>query len=218
MTFGTTYVHEELQTLMIDGKLIKDCQIISNSLNDCFISTAVRVNDGKLNIWNLDINHRMEYLQQTFKKHFLSIKFKYTSIKKFKKIIAPLKPSNSNGYNEISTKIVKACAQFIISLLTYIYNQSLSTGILLSCLKYSVVKPIFQIGNKNDMSDCRRISLLTSLSKIFEKLIYTRIFQHLIHNNILVDEQYGFRTNSSTVQATHKLLNALFNAVNNKKK
>jgi len=84
-------VHEELQTLMIDGKLIKDCQIISNSLNDCFISTAIRVNDRKLNIWNLDINHPMEYLHQTLKKPFLIIKFKYTSIKKFKKTITPLK-------------------------------------------------------------------------------------------------------------------------------
>jgi len=35
-------------------------------------------------------------------------------------------------------------------------------------------------------------SLLTSLSKIFEKLINTRIVQHLIDSNILVDEQYGF--------------------------
>jgi hypothetical protein len=66
------------------------------------------------------------------------------------------------------------------------------------------------------MSDCRHISLLTSLSKIFGKLIYTRIFQHLIDNNILVDEQYGFRINFSTVQATHKLLNAILNALNSK--
>jgi len=66
------------------------------------------------------------------------------------------------------------------------------------------------------MSDCRHISLLTSLSKIFGKLIYTRIFQHLIDNNILVDEQYGFRINFSTVQRTHKLPNAILNALNNK--
>ena len=103
--------------------------------------------------------------------------------------------------------MLKACAQFVISLLTYICNQSLSTGIFPSCLKYSVVKTIFKIGNKNDLSDCIHISLLMSLSKIFEKLISTRIFQHLIDNNILVDEQYGFRINFSTVQTTHKLLN-----------
>jgi hypothetical protein len=76
-------VHEVLQTLIIEGKHIKDCHIISNSLNDSFISTAARVNDRKLNIWSLDTNHPMEYLHQTLKKPFLLIKFKYTSIKKF---------------------------------------------------------------------------------------------------------------------------------------
>jgi len=60
-------VREGLQTLVIYGKLIKDCQIISNSLKNCFISTAIRVSDRKLNIWNLDINHPMEYLHQTLK-------------------------------------------------------------------------------------------------------------------------------------------------------
>ena len=60
-------VNEELKTLKIDGKCIKDCQIISNFLNDYFISTAIMVNDGKFNI-----NHPMEYLYQTFKKPFRS--------------------------------------------------------------------------------------------------------------------------------------------------
>jgi hypothetical protein len=40
-------VYEELKILKIDRKCIKDCQIISNSLNDYFMSTAIRVNDGK---------------------------------------------------------------------------------------------------------------------------------------------------------------------------
>jgi hypothetical protein len=65
----TTY--KELQTLKTDGKCIKDCQIICNSLNDYFISTAITVNDENLNIGNLDINHPMENLYQTFKNFFL---------------------------------------------------------------------------------------------------------------------------------------------------
>jgi hypothetical protein len=52
-------VYEELKTLKIDGKRIKDCQIISYCLNDYFISTAIRVNDRKLNMGKLDINHPM---------------------------------------------------------------------------------------------------------------------------------------------------------------
>jgi hypothetical protein len=62
------------------------------------------------------------------------------------------------------------------------------------------------------MSDYRPISLLTSFSKIFEKLMYTRIYCHLNENNILVDAQYGFRVNSFTVKAMHKLPTTILNA------
>jgi hypothetical protein len=127
-----------------------------------------------------------------------------------------LKPSNLYGYDEIFTKILKTCAQFIISPFTYIRNQSLSTGVFPSWLKYSVGRPLFKKGNKNDMSNYRPISLLTPFSKIFEKLMYGRIYQHPIDNNILIDEQYGFRTNSSPVKAMRELLNAILNALNNK--
>jgi hypothetical protein len=40
-------VYEDIKTLKIGGKCIKGCQIISNSVNDCIISTAIRFNDGK---------------------------------------------------------------------------------------------------------------------------------------------------------------------------
>jgi hypothetical protein len=56
------------------------------------------------------------------------------------------------------------------------------------------------------MPNYRTVSLLISFSKIFEKLIYVRIYQHLVGNNILADEQYRFRINSSPVKATHKLI------------
>lgn len=76
-------VYEELNTLKIDGKCIKGCQIISYSLNDYFISTATRVNDGKFDMGELNINHPMEYLYKTFKKPLPNIKFKYISTKEF---------------------------------------------------------------------------------------------------------------------------------------
>jgi hypothetical protein len=56
------------------------------------------------------------------------------------------------------------------------------------------------------MSNYRPISLITSFPKIFEKLIYARICQHLVDSNILADEKYGFRINSSVKATTHNYL------------
>jgi len=50
------------------------------------------------------------------------------------------------------------------------------------------------------------ISLITSFSKIFEKLIYNILFTHTFKNDILVDEQYGFIPNISTEIASYKII------------
>jgi hypothetical protein len=99
--------------------------------------------------WNIYI--------KLLKKPSPGIKFKYTSTKEIKIMITFLKP-NSHGYDVISTKILKASSQFINSPLTYICNQSKSTVVFPSCLKYSIVKPLFKNGNKKDMSNYRPIS------------------------------------------------------------
>jgi hypothetical protein len=56
------------------------------------------------------------------------------------------------------------------------------------------------------MSNYRQISLLTSFSKIFEKVIFNRIKHHIDAKNIFAQEQYGFRTKSSTEVDTYNLV------------
>ena len=105
---------------------------------------------------------------------------------------------------------------FIISPLTYICNKSLSTGLFPTRLKYSQIIPIFKTGCKTEMSNYRPISLLTSFSKVFEKVIHNRVHNHIQVNNILAKEQYGFRNNSSTEIASYDLINNILEALNNK--
>jgi fructose-1,6-bisphosphatase/inositol monophosphatase family enzyme len=57
------------------------------------------------------------------------------------------------------------------------------------------------------MANYRTLSLLTSFSKVFEKVIYERLLKHINNNNILVEEQYGFRSKSSTEKASFYLIN-----------
>jgi hypothetical protein len=83
-------------------------------------------------------------------------------------------------------------------------------------LKYSIIKPLLKKGDNKVVKNYRPISLLTSFSKIFEKVIYIRLSKHVMNNAILAIEQYGFRSNSSTEKATFKLLNDVLQALNNK--
>jgi hypothetical protein len=67
------------------------------------------------------------------------------------------------------------------------------------------------------MSNYRPVSPLPSFSKIFEKVIYVRLYQHCIENNILSKHQYRYRCNSFTEIATFNLLNEIDGALNERK-
>jgi len=126
------------------------------------------------------------------------MKLKYLSTKDVDKIIKSLKPKNSAGYDGISTRLLKISSAFIISPLTFICNKSISLGVFPDRLKYAVVKPLFKKGDKNNISNYRPISLLSSFSKVFEKVMYNQLQEHLNKFNILAVEQSGFRKDSST--------------------
>jgi hypothetical protein len=132
--------------------------------------------------------------------------------------IASLKNKGSYGYDGMSNKLLKNCSDLISKPLAYtrIYNTSLTLGIFADRLKYSIVKPLFKNNYTSLILNYRPISLLTGFSKIFELLIAQRIIHHLVNHNILVPEQYGFRESVSTVTATHRLIETVFNTWNKK--
>jgi Notch-like protein len=81
------------------------------------------------------------------------------------------KSSNSFGYDEVPTRILKLCSYFISFSLTYVCKKTLLTGVFPDSLKYAILRPLFKKGNKNDVSNYRPISILTLFSKSFEKIM-----------------------------------------------
>jgi hypothetical protein len=65
------------------------------------------------------------------------------------------------------------------------------------------------------MSSYRPVSILTSFSKLFGKVMQTRLLKHLTDHNILSKEQYGFRTKLKTDNATYQLPDEILNALSN---
>ena len=142
-----------------------------------------------------------------FKHCYSQIKLNNTTTHEINKIINSLKNKASHGYDEISDKILKASAPFILSPLTYIFNKVLSSGTFPEWLKYSEVQPLFKKGKKTEIANYWPISLLPSFSKIIRKIVHKRLNHSLIENNILTSEQFGFREKSTTDMAIYALLN-----------
>ena len=59
-------------------------------------------------------------------------------------------------------------------------------------------------------SNYRPISLLPSISKIFERVILLQLIEYLVINNIINKNQYGFRKNRSSELAALHLVDDIY--------
>ena len=94
----------------------------------------------------------------------------------------------------------------LIKPLTLIINQSISTGIFPNKLKLAKIIPVYKKDYVHDIQNYRPISLLPSVSKIFEKAVYDQLVAYLNTNNYLCNNQYGFRAEHSTEHAILELI------------
>jgi len=133
------------------------------------------------------------------------------------KLISSLKPKTSSGYDGISSKFLKLTKQVLSVPICNIINLSLSTGIVPSGLKLAKVIPVFKSKDKTDMNSYRPISLLPALSKILEKVIHSRLYKFCSTQNILFENQYGFRPNHSTTHAVSKFTTDTMMSMEDKK-
>ena len=82
--------------------------------------------------------------------------------------------------------------------LLHLFKLSLQMGEVPDAMKIAKVLCIFKSGDPTSISNHRPISILPSLSKILEKLVYARVMKHLVENSYLCGSQYGFRAQCST--------------------
>jgi hypothetical protein len=130
------------------------------------------------------------------------------------KTIKNFKPKNSNDAQGVSTKMIKLIGNEICIPLAHIFNLSLSTGVFPSKLKLCRVVPIFKAGNNMECDNYRPISLLSSISKVLEKIVAEKLVNHLITNDLLYLHQYGFLPKKSTEHNLLHVVNYISQALN----
>ena len=100
-------------------------------------------------------------------------------------LIQSLKSSNTTDIFGISSKFVKIASLALENTLSLIFNQSLNEGVK--------IIPIHKGDSRYIVANYRPISLLPIFSKIFEKLMYSRVMDFVTKNEILIPNQYGFQ-------------------------
>ena len=121
--------------------------------------------------------------------------FQRMNIQKVIKLLKAIDVYKATGLDKILNRLLKIAADVVAPSLTGIFNQSLVTGIFPSDWK------IFKNGSKSDLNNYRPISVIPTIAKIFEKIIYDQLYQYLNENGLLNSGQSGFRSLHNTLTA-----------------
>ncbi|XP_065664787.1 uncharacterized protein LOC136086417 [Hydra vulgaris] len=109
---------------------------------------------------------------------------------------ASLKKKKAPGFDEISSDIVIANKHSLNRPLIHILKLSLNSGIFPDVLKLAKVIPLYKCNDHSDISNYRPISILSVFSKLFERVVYNRIYDYFIKNNFFYPNQFGFQKKS----------------------
>ena len=109
---------------------------------------------------------------------------------------------------------MKEIAPIIITPLHYLINLSLETGFIPKELKLAKVVPVFKDGDCHLFNNFRPISLLSSFSKLLEKVVARQLIGFLNAHDIIYKHQYGFRTNHNTSQPVLQFSEKIYKALN----
>ena len=171
---------------IVNNNKLTDPEDIANAFNDYFINIGRQLSDK-----SQSPHHYSDYLHNQVESH---LQLKPINEIDISTIINNLKNKTSYGHDEISNKLLKRAGPALIKSLTLMVNQMLFTGIFPDRLKISKVKPLFKAGNPVLISNYRPISLLPSLSKIFERIIFQQLFDYMTDNNLFarVGKKPGF--------------------------
>ena len=122
---------------------------------------------------------------------------------------------SSPGHDNITSNVLQSAIDIIGPSLAHTINASFSTGVFPKELKISNVIPLFKSGESSMFTNYRPVSLLSTLSKVFEKLFYKRLLSFLKKYNILYSLQFGFRQEHSTYMAHLVLIDKIIDALEN---
>ena len=131
------------------------------------------------------------------------------------KLISNLPNKTSSGFDQLNNKLLKELRHELATPLCIIFNLSLNTGCFPTKMKYAEIVPLYKSKSKLESSNYRPISLLITISKILEKIIYRRTYEFLDNTNQIYRSQYGFRVKHSCEHAIGELVS---NIVKNQQK
>ncbi|NRB82010.1 MAG: reverse transcriptase family protein, partial [Saccharospirillaceae bacterium] len=198
--------------IKLNNAIITNRRIIVNEFNTFFVNVAQDLNNSKYSDSNFEPPNFTTFLKNRVNSNITCDNITESEVLD---IINNLNPNKSS---DISPQLLKILHVKFVPIITKLLNDCMNSGVFPDDLKIAKVIPLFKTGDSSVLSNYRPISILPTFSKIFEKLIYKRIYGFLEDNNVLYDLQFGFRGQHSTNQALHMAVSSVIRSIEGKRK
>lgn len=183
---------------------ITDKEEIANNMNKFFCEIGQKLSDDIVKPSNAEL--RLPDMNPN------SIFLKPTNTNEVKSIINALKIKNG-GVDKINAKTLKVISNHIALPLSHIFNLCIEKSIWPDALKKAEIIPVHKAGVKYNITNYRPISLISNLAKVFERIIYNRLYDFIQKHSIISKHQFGFMKNIGSKNALNYITNILYNNV-----
>ena len=194
-----------IEKLLMDNKQYEQPLSISNCLNNffCNVPSILASQLPKSN------KSPTSYLSQKQKQ----FRFSHVSEIEIFLLLENLDRNKSFGCDKVHPLLLQTAAFQIYRPLTFILNLSINQGIFPDSMKLAKVVPIFKQGSRFVCNNYRPISVLSSISKIFEKCIFNQLMFYFTNNKMISPKQYGFRPGFTTSDCLIDLIEEIISSL-----
>ena len=115
-------------------------------------------------------------------------------------IIEKQQEKKSAGHDQIKPRDLKDISSEVAPYMERLINNSINIGRIEKGIKYSIIRPIYKNGKRNDVNNYRPISLLPVVSKIIERYMEDILYKYFKKNNIIDLRQFAYQREKGTTQ------------------
>ena len=133
------------------------------------------------------------------------------------KLIDRIKKDVATGADEVGAKILKDAKEVISPILAKVINLGYQEATFPDCMKIATIKALHKKEDSDNISNYRPISILPTLSKVFERAATDQLVEHLEKNNLLSKHQHAYRKGHSTQTCLVEVINYLYKLFDHKK-
>ena len=193
-----------IDCLRISNVLEYDAKKIANKFGEYFASVGKSYSDKVANPV-----HDWKYYCDKIERNTRTLYMKPCTEFELQKLIRNLPSKTSSGHDNISNVLLKSIGDYLVTPLTRIFNDSIQLGIFPEIMKLADIVPLYKSKEKYLETNYRPISLLTTMSKLLEKIVYVRVYEFLNSSGQFYESQYGFRSSHSCDNAVGEVVSRI---------